>query len=60
MLEIPDCFCIEIKKAYLPAEIFVVSVAHVQRFGGERIWLHLYVCAGNLVDETGFTNIREA
>lgn len=41
---IQDARCIY----HLPAEVPVVHVADKQRFGGEGVWFHLYICSGNL------------
>ena len=49
----------ESKILYLPSQIFVVCVSNVQGLCGEGVGLHLHICSGDLVDETGFTHIRE-
>lgn len=44
----------------LPLGVFVLAVANEQILRGECIRLHIDVCFGHVVDETRFTNVREA
>lgn len=44
----------------LPAQVLVVSVSNVQTLCGEGVRLDFNVGARNLIDETGFADIREA
>lgn len=45
---------------YLPAEVSVVHVAHVERLGGEGVGLHLDVSSRHLIHEAGLAHIGEA
>jgi hypothetical protein len=49
-----------IGKAYLPTQILVVRVTHIQGLGCEGIRLHLHICSGNLVDETGLADVGKS
>ena len=42
---------------HLPAKVFIIQMAHEERFGGESIGLYVDVCAGNFVDERGFSDV---
>ena len=44
----------------LPTEVLVVSVTHVQGFGGKCVRLNFDIGSGDLVDETRFANIGKA
>ena len=46
--------------AYLPAQILVIHVAHIQALGSEGIRLHLHICQCELVHQAGLANIGVA
>ena len=58
MREIPECGVTR-TVSYLPSQIFVVSVAHIETLGGEGVGLHLDIGSRDLVDEAGLANIRK-
>mmetsp|Transcript_65566 Transcript_65566/g.75425 ORF Transcript_65566/g.75425 Transcript_65566/m.75425 type:complete len:258 (+) Transcript_65566:1410-2183(+) len=42
---------------HLPSHVVVISMTHIQRFGGESVGLNLYVGIGDDVHETGLTHV---
>ena len=41
----------------MPSKVLIVSVSNEERFGGERIRLHVYIGPGDFVQETGLSHV---
>jgi len=44
----------------LPASVLVVSMADEQILGRERVWLHVHIRVGHVVDEGGLSDVGES
>ena len=44
----------------LPTEVLVVSVTHIQGFGGKCVRLNFDIGSGDFVDEAGLAHVGEA
>jgi hypothetical protein len=42
---------------YLPTQIFVVHMSDEQTLCSEGVWLHIYICASDFVDEGRFADV---
>lgn len=54
-----QAFLVKEKANNLPAQILVIHMTDVQRFGCERIRLHLNIGSGEFVDQGRLANVRK-